>query len=110
MITNNYHKPIKSRSLKSKNWFLFYGTVFLENLKNLSLNGARVTDHGLVYLGTLNSLETLWLGGTMVTDDGIKRLGALHNLKWLFLGNTRVTQAGVTDLKDSLPKCRIIRR
>ena len=53
-------------------------------------------------------LAYLNLSMTAVTDDGLKYLKKLTNLTVLFLNATQVTNQGIAELKQALPKCKII--
>jgi hypothetical protein len=79
----------------------------LNQLQRLFLNGASVTDAGLVHLKGLTNLDVIWLNDTQVTDAGLIYLNGLTNLSGLELNGTWVTDAGVNELKRSLPSLRI---
>ena len=81
----------------------------LPGLQVLVLNGTRVTDTGLAYLGSMMSLQKLYLLGTKVTDTGLKELKELKGLRELNLGDTKVTDAGVKELQAALPGVEIVR-
>jgi hypothetical protein len=85
------------------------GLVHLQRLalRELSLDGSRVTDAGLAQLPGQTGLEYLNLDGTAVTDAGLVHLKTLSRLGYLNLGGTRVTDAGVAELQQALPNCRI---
>jgi Leucine Rich repeat len=66
----------------------------LPDLVSVDLEGARITDVGLLHLRGLTRLEYLDLRGTKVTDVGIVNLLSLSNLKVLKLQGTAVTDDG----------------
>jgi len=67
-----------------------------------NVNAKTVTD-----LGSLNGLERMSLTSTQVTDADLKHLQRLTNLKELYLNYTQTTEAGRSELRKSLPNCRI---
>jgi len=96
----------------------------LRDLVSLNLEGAGVTDAGLVHLSEMNALRflnlalcpevtdtgighlrvlahlgTLNLHGTALSDDGLKPIGNLSRLTVLNLSNTRITDPGLARLK-----------
>jgi WD40 repeat protein len=85
------------------------GLKDLKSLQTLNLPLTQVTDEGLKDLKDLQGLLILNLGGTQVTDAGLKNLRGLKSLQLLDLTNTRVTDAGLQDIKEALPKCRVIK-
>jgi serine/threonine protein kinase len=79
------------------------GLVYLKDLKGLTelyLDGTKVTDAGLVYLKDLKGLTELTLRSTAVTDAGLARLKGLNGLTQLYLNSTAVTDAGLVHLKE----------
>ena len=81
----------------------------LTKLKVLNLGGTNITDAGLVHLVGLTKLETLNLGGTQISDAGLVHLKGLTNLEKLDLAGAKVTSAGVTEFRQALPDCKIIK-
>jgi hypothetical protein len=53
----------------------------LSELRSLALDGALVTDEGLMELASLEHLELLSLRDTLVTSRGLDRLRSLPNLR-----------------------------
>lgn len=82
--------------------------IGLPQLKELELGASRVTDAGLEDLAKIEGLEDLGLCQTAVSDAGLKKLTGLRQLKKLDLRGTRVTDAGIQQLKQALPRCRIL--
>ena len=103
------------------------------SLKSLALKGMPITDAGIAHLKDLKQLEVLDLSATAITDDGLAILDNMPNLKSLMLALcTGVTdksverfsrlntltlldlqQSGVSperesDLKASLPNCKVL--
>ena len=99
---------------------------FLENLRELYVDTAGISDDALVHLALLTKLESVDLSSTFVTGDGMKHLShllelrrlflrrldlddeslaplhGLTNLEWLFLnGNERLTGEGLVHLSGS---------
>jgi hypothetical protein len=105
----------------------------LFQLQHLDLVGTRVTDAGLAHLEGLNRLDGLDLSGTLVSSDGLQHLKGLSQLRRLIVVETKITDAGLEHLKgltrleelylrttnctregekklrQSLPKCRIVK-
>jgi hypothetical protein len=81
----------------------------LNQLQELWLGNASVTDAGLVHLKGMTNLSYLGLDGTQVTDAGLVHLKGLTNLKTLDLFGTQVTAAGVNELQQALPNLKITR-
>jgi hypothetical protein len=79
----------------------------LQELRNLSLTGSKVTDVGLKELTVLKRLRKLSLEGTAVTGLGLKELTSLRELRELDLRGTEVKDAEVAEFKKSLSKCRV---
>ena len=75
----------------------------LTGLRHLHLNGAKMTDAGMVHLGNLRKLEHLSLFRTRITDAGLVHLHGLENLKRVNLVFTGVTDQGVADLRQAVP-------
>jgi hypothetical protein len=78
----------------------------LPHLRRLDLSGTTVTDEGMEHVAALTGLEALDLAWTPVSDTGLKKLAALKNLHELDPPDTS-TEAGLTELKQSLPGCKI---
>ena len=71
----------------------------------LLLDETAITDVGLEYLQGMTRLDRLLLRGTQITDAGLKGMNALTVLG---LEQTKVTASGVKEIRETLPKCRII--
>jgi Leucine-rich repeat (LRR) protein len=69
------------------------------HLRDLDLNGTRVTDAGLANLKGLN-LRKLHLASTRITDAGLEHLKGLPDLEWVDLTHTPVTGTGLEYLQD----------
>ena len=67
-------------------------------LRELFMEGTRITDAGLEDVGRLSQLQCLDLATTRVNDAGLARLTGLRKLTELNLRETRVTDAGVAHL------------
>jgi len=72
-------------------------------LRNLALDGTRITDDGLAHLIGLKNLETLSISDNDITDRGARLLGRMMSLKHLDLRGTRVTGAAIESLA-ALPR------
>ena len=95
-------------SLDKKTTFTDKDTEHLKwmiDLRQLSLNGANVTDAGLQNLAGLNKLEVLDLCNTKIGDSWRDSMPELTKLTWLDLRGTKVTDAGLKRLID-LPKLK----
>jgi hypothetical protein len=79
----------------------------LENLKDLSLSGAKISAAAFARLGESSNLERLDLSRTGITDAELARLKGLTTLKKLNVSGTRVTAEGLKKLKQSLPKLEL---
>jgi hypothetical protein len=77
-------------------------------LRELSLAGANVTDAGLLHLTKLKALRRLSLRGTQVSDAGVSQLTRCDLLRWIDLRETCVTSAGVGLLQSALPGADIL--
>ncbi len=71
----------------------------LPDLKELDLDGTRVTDAWLEHLKGLANLRALNLSNTQVSDAGLQHLKGMTNLEALDLDGTQVTNAGLVHLK-----------
>jgi len=73
-------------------------------LRELDLNGSRVTDAGLAVLRSMPSLATVRLRDTLVTDAGFQEsLSRMEALKRLDLRGTKVSREAVKAWKDGGP-------
>ena len=80
--------------------------VELQQLEQLDLSGARLTDVGAARLAECQRLRSLWLSGTQIGDAGCGALAKLPALEELVLASTMVGDAGVATLVE----CRSLRR
>ena len=71
-----------------------------EQLIELKLSSASVTDSALLIIAQFKNLMRLQLDHTKITDKGLANLRALENLRYLNLVGTTVTERGVLQLKD----------
>ena len=69
-------------------------------LTDLSLEGTRIGDAGLVHLRKLQKLEWLNLYRCPIGDAGLRELKGLGNLRHLPIGESKVTDAGLIHLRD----------
>ena len=79
-----------------------------EQLRELTLEEADVTDAGLVHLTGLKALRKLSLRGTRITDAGVSQLAQCQGLTRIDLRKTRVSREGVSWLQQALPKTDIV--
>jgi Leucine-rich repeat (LRR) protein len=88
----------------------------LKKLKVLKLyfaqkNAAGSIDTVLAHIKTLNDLEELVIGGATLTDEGLKNLASLKKLRRLDLGGTfGFTDGGLASLMNALPDLQVVRR
>jgi uncharacterized membrane protein len=71
-----------------------------EQLIELKLGGASITDSALFVISQFKNLMRLQLDHTKITDKGLANLKVLENLRYLNLVGTAVTEKGVLQLKD----------
>jgi uncharacterized membrane protein len=71
-----------------------------EQLIELKLGGASITDSALLVISQFKNLMRLQLDHTRITDKGLANLRALEDLRYLNLVGTAVTEKGVMQLKD----------
>ncbi len=83
------------------------GKKSAEDVTSFNLRSSPITDAGLRELAGLRNLVLLDLCATGVTDAGLRDLAGFGKLSLLTLQSTRVTEAGISELKKSLPNCRI---
>jgi hypothetical protein len=81
----------------------------LTQLKKLHLGETRITDAGLEHLKGLGKLQELDLRFTKITDAGMEHLKGLKKLTSLNIWHTEVTWAGEKDIRQALPKARVVR-
>jgi hypothetical protein len=75
----------------------------LPSLTKLSLLSARINDDGIRHLGKFRNLSELDLCMTDVTDEGLTALAGLRKLSKVDLEHTRVTAEGVGWLRQTKP-------
>ena len=71
-----------------------------EQLIELKLGGASITDSALLVISQFKNLMRLQLDHTKITDKGLANLRALEDLRYLNLVGTAVTEKGIMQLKD----------
>ncbi len=74
-------------------------------LAGLRLRGA--TDGDLAHLKGLTALRELALDGSKITDAGLAHLKGLTGLRKVTLTRTNITDAGADSLRKALPEVRI---
>jgi hypothetical protein len=74
----------------------------LEEVKQIALDGSKVTDKGFQAVLNCTNTQYLFLANTGVTDETLKKLSAFKDLKYLSLEKTKVTAAGL-DAVSGLP-------
>jgi hypothetical protein len=76
-------------------------------MRELKLEGTRVTNASILQLGQFESLEILNLFGTSIDDSVVETLGALANLRYLEIYHTDISPQGIKHLEKALPNCFI---
>jgi len=79
-----------------------------DQLRELTLAEADVTDAGLAHLSPLRALRRLSLRGTRITDAGVSQLAQCPALTRIDLRETQVTCEGVNWLQRALPETEIL--
>lgn len=80
----------------------------LSSLESLWLSQTFVTDKGLAALQPLApNLRNLYLEGTKISDDGLRHLSEFRHLDSLYLEGCDVSVEAVEELAESLPDCQI---
>ena len=74
---------------------------------DFSASAVKPGDGELAILATLPQLEVLILNGATVTDAGLVHLEKLPLLRWVQLDRTQVTDAGMARLQRALPNAVI---
>ena len=77
----------------------------LQSLRELSLDGHRLTDESLKTIEKMHDLQYLDVSDTSITDAGLEHLYNLKNLKTLYLEMNNLTPAAVAKLQSALPGC-----
>ena len=86
----------------------FVKGISTKKIRDLRLESTRVTDDGLRYVALLPKLERLVLDGANISDRGLVHLHRLRNIESIeILDNTRVTPEAVSMLTEALPGCKI---
>ncbi|MEL7530415.1 MAG: FN3 associated domain-containing protein [Bacteroidota bacterium] len=79
----------------------------LTHLTRLHLEETPITDAGLSHLQKLTYLEYLNLFGTTISDAGLEAIRSLKGLKSLYLWQTEVSQDAVGELLAMAPQLRV---
>jgi hypothetical protein len=58
-------------------------------------------------VAALKNLKDVSLNGTKITDAGLTELARVQSLQSLSLKGTKVTKAGIAALQKALPECKI---
>lgn len=69
-----------------------------EQVIELRLGGAGLTDESLKKITLLINLEKLWLNNNSITDNGISMVSGLKNLEYLNVSHTGITMKGLKQL------------
>ena len=77
-------------------------------VREVQLDGSRITDQGLMHLTGLAKLLTLSLQQTAITDAGLQTLMHSSSLKLLVLTGADVTRAGLERARKRMLKTRIV--
>ena len=80
----------------------------LPKLNRVHLANSRLTDDGVEEISKLKNIRSLDIKSTVVTDQSIPHLASMENLEVLNVGGTFLSKAGVKELRDKLPKTKII--
>jgi hypothetical protein len=91
-------------------WVTDAGLVHLKGLKSLTrlrLSYTQVSDAGLESLKEIKGLTVLELSKTMVSDTGLVHLKELKNLTSLDVQKTMVTVKGLEAFRAAVPACTI---
>ena len=72
----------------------------LKKLEGLYIGDTKVSDSGLIYLKDLSELNSIWLRGTEVSDNSIKYLKHLSKLEYLDISRTNIGDAAMMNIKD----------
>jgi hypothetical protein len=80
----------------------------MSHLRELWLNSTSLSDNGVKSLSGLEKLEVLDLGDTNVSDASVAIVGKMQTLRKLNVSETRMTEKGVQQLRQLIPKCRVI--
>lgn len=80
----------------------------LSQLNELVLGGTSVDDATLSHVRATKSLRSLNLWGTRITDRGLLMIGTFRSLEFITLGkNPSTTVAGANELRRMLPNAQI---
>ena len=80
----------------------------LTMLEGLYLGETRVTDKTVKMISRLPKLSKLWLHDLNISDDCSSDLSQMSKLRELHLYATQITASGAREIKDALPRCRVI--
>ncbi|HQU44821.1 MAG TPA: protein kinase [Pirellulales bacterium] len=78
-----------------------------DNLRQINLDGTKVTDAGLRIFEKHQKVTWMTLPDTAIGDAGLAWLRECRGLRGLNVSRTKVTAAGVESLKRALPECKI---
>jgi hypothetical protein len=99
-LTNAY-SPANNDSLKQ--------LKMLGQLKYLDFGYTKIDDRGVELLAACTAIEEINLNGNRnITNQSIKTLANLKTLNELHLSKTGLTAQGIAELRQALPKCKII--
>ncbi|MEM7146578.1 MAG: c-type cytochrome domain-containing protein [Verrucomicrobiota bacterium] len=79
----------------------------MPNLVHLDLRNTKITDAGLTHLKDLPNLRYLNLYGTGISDAGLANIQNLKNLEAIYLWKTKVTEKGAKNLESKLPNATV---
>lgn len=82
----------------------------LASLRTRLLNAcySDITDARLEEIAAIPMLKFLLLSGTKLSDESVQSLAKLSQLSFLSIESTGISRLGRDELRDSLPKCKII--
>jgi len=78
-----------------------------KQLESLDLSRLPVTDNGLAAVVGLRNLKTLFLTGCQVSDACLPHLRGLKQLEMLDAEGSRITPDGIKKLRTTLPKLKL---
>ena len=83
----------------------------LTNLEVLDLSFTAITDAGLKHLANMPKLKSLYLcNNAKISNKGILALGTIKSLEKVWVNDTFVTTQGIEELKKALPNVTVIRQ
>jgi hypothetical protein len=81
----------------------------LRNLISLTTNSRDISDRHVQFLSGCTAIRELDLRGTRVSDSSLSILAELSSLEVLDLRDTNVSLNGAAKIRESLPRCRVLR-